>query len=224
VTRHSAFCTPICSVKLPNCPGVVLGPITGLAYDDCRNVLWATDGVYEVGVTIAIGAAGCSITQVACCKIPGAERYLGLCLQPSQATSLGANCTSAPCPACPTMVHATVGDPSLGNPSFALTLQNAPAGVPSVMFLSAGSCAAPGIAVPGWCGTVRVPVPIGVSFGAPTGGALGCTGGVNIGLPVPFAPALCNVPLATQFFLFCPVGSAAGTGVSNCLTWMVSST
>jgi hypothetical protein len=222
VGPQSNPCQTACRLQLPDCPGVVLGPITGLAYDDCKNLLWATDGAYEVAVTITIGAAGCNIQQVTCCKVPGAERYAGLCLQPSQSTSLGASCTSTPCAACPTMVHATVGDPALGNSSFALTLQNAPAGVPSVMLLSTGSCSAPGIAVPGWCGTVRVPLPIGVSFGSPTGGGVGCTGGVSFGLAVPFTPALCGIPLASQFFLICPLGTAVGTGVSNCLTWMIS--
>src|SRR5262249_45584916 len=112
VTRQSSPCQPICRLQMPSCPGVVLGPITGLAYDECTNVLWATDGANEVGVTITIGATGCSIQQVACCKVPGTERYVGLCIQPSQATSLGTSCTSTPCAACPTMAHATIGDPS----------------------------------------------------------------------------------------------------------------
>lgn len=222
IANQNTPCAPICKFPLQGCGPVALGPITGLAYDDCKGVMWATDGFTEVAVIV--GPPNCVPNVVQCCQVPGPERYIGLCIQPSQAVPTGVSCTAPPCPICPTMTHNTIGDPALGNPFFALTLDNAPAGVPSLLCINAGACLAAGIPIPPFCGPLRVALPGIITLGFPTGGGVGCSGQVTVGVPVPLNPALCGIPLSSQFLVVCPTAALVGTGVSNCLSWMVSGT
>lgn len=227
---QSSPCTPTCMFRPTPCPGtagLALGPITGLAYDDCRRTLWATDGSLVVGIAVSVTATTpptpCGFQIVSCCKIPPTEHYCGLCVMPSEPTPTGTNCTKAPCPACPTMVHDSVGDPTIGNPAFALRLVNAPAGAPAVLALNAGACTSPGIPISIFCGNLLVPLPGIITFGVGTGGTIGCTGGVTFPLPVPLNPWLCGRTLSSQFLLVCFATSGFGTGVSNCLSFTVTS-
>ena len=222
VARRGAPCSPICRIPVPACGTTRLGPLTGVAFDPCRNVLWATDGSATVGLRIG-GPALCGpVQQVQCCDFPGPGRFVGLAVAPSRATAVGTNCTSQGCPNCPQMAHRSVGDAALGNPSFALELVNAPAGARVAMWINAGPCNPGGPIVPPFCGPVLVPIappPVVVSLG--TGPGLGCSGAVQVPLPIPLDPALCGGVLSSQCFGICTTG-LVGTFVSNCLSWQVT--
>ena len=63
------------------------------------------------------------------------------------------------------------------------------------------------------------PPPIVISLA--TGGTGGCTGTLQIPLPIPLDPALCGGTLSSQCFGLCPQ-APFGTFVSNCLSWQVT--
>ena len=215
-------CVIACSFPIQGCGPAVLGPITGLAYDDCKGVLWLTDGrQLMAGIW---NRASCNLSQIVQCCIPTGlpEQMVGLCINPSHAASLGTNCTNPVCPACPTMSHTSVGDATIGNPAFGLRLNNAPANQNAWLLLNVGSCGA-GLTLPPFCGPFRVPIP-GIFILGPigTGGTVGCTGGAAINLAIPNNPVFCGLRLSTQFLVVCQSGTAFGTGVSNCLSWQIT--
>ena len=209
-------CAPFCSFAVDGCETQSLGPITGLAYDDHKRRLWATDGL--ACVAFSVDTTGCTAVPTGCCAPPVSDRLVGLCILPSQPTSLGPVCTGAPCPSCPSLVHATLGDPALGNASFALTLQNAPANAGAVLALGPGTCATPGLTIGIFCAPLLVPVPGLVTIGLATGGTTGCTGGLSLPLPIPADPSLFGIPLSSQFFVACIGGTGFGSAVTNCLS------
>ena len=44
IAKQTSPCAYFCKISVPSCGPVVLGPITGVAYDDCKDVCWCTDG------------------------------------------------------------------------------------------------------------------------------------------------------------------------------------
>lgn len=215
-------CVPVCKFPVQGCSAIGFGAITGVAYDDCKGVIWMTDGRQVMGAVW--NRATCTAPQIVQCCMPAGlpEPFVGLCVNPSHAASLGTSCTNPVCPACPLMAHTTVGDPTIGNPAFGLRLDNAPALQSAWLLLNVGSCG-PGIALPPWCGPFRVPIP-GIFVLGPvgTGGTVGCTGALNLGLAIPNNPAFCGLRLATQYLVFCQSTAGFGTGVSNCLSWQIT--
>ncbi len=122
------------------------------------------------------------------------------------------------------MTHFTGGDPAIGNGSFTLNLLNAPARARVALWVNAGPCRPLGIRVSPFCGAVHVPIsppPIIVNLG--TGGTSGCTGTLQVPLPIPLDPALCGGTLSSQCFGLCPQ-TPFGTFVSNCSSWRVTGT
>jgi hypothetical protein len=226
VTTRANPCTPVCVFRPPTgCGGRVLGPIRGAAYDDCKGVIWLTDGLTEMG--LAFSRANCGVQPAACCvRVPPVTQpYAGLCIRPSHAGGVGVNCTGVPCPACPTMAHVTIGDPTIGNPAFRLVLANAPAVRPAILAVGFSGCT-PGIALPPpWCGLLHIPLgPPPVVIGPiSTAGGVGCTGGITVNLGVPMNPAFCGMTLSSQYLGYCLVGPAIGTFMSNCLSWTITS-
>ncbi|MCC6672695.1 MAG: hypothetical protein IT458_16645 [Planctomycetes bacterium] len=218
-------CTPICSFPVPLCGNNPMGPITGLAFDDCKFVLYATDGKQTVGLFVNVTAAGCNTQMVSCCPNTSGTPLIGLCLEAAHATSSGASCTANPCPACPTMTAGTIGDATLANPAFAITLSGAPSGGTAYLVLNLGACSPPGLPIPPFCGPLLVPLgapgPI-VLGGFPLAGTPPCGGGATVGLPIPPNPALCGFNLAAQWLVLCPAGGLLGTGVTNCITIPIS--
>ena len=214
----------VCRLALPPaCPGVVLGAIRGLAFDDCRNLLSVTDGRniahYEFSST------PCALQIRACCTLPTGlpDLLVGLCREPSHPTSHGPSCTIPNCAPCATMQHETIGDPTLGNPSFALVLTNAPSGGLAAIAINVGACTAPGVPLPGFCSNLLVPLPGITVFSGPTGGAGGCTGGLILPLAIPAVSAFCGATLSSQGIVLCPTAAGTGTGVANCLSWTITS-
>lgn len=228
VARRANACQPHCRIPVPSCGPTALGPITGLAFDPCANVIWATDGVQTVGLRYS-AATPCQVTEIQCCRLPAttAMRYVGLCIEPSQAQGEGRNCQNGICANCPLMAHTAIGDAALGNPGFALELSAAPANAQTWLIVGAGACDANGPLIPPICGPILVPyrpiLPIVVGP-IPTGGTVGCTGSALVRVPIPLDRTLCGAVLSSQYLGLCTAGPAFGTFVSNCLSWMVSGT
>jgi hypothetical protein len=223
VATRTNPCTVSCSLPVPNCGTLTLGPITGLAFDDCRSVLWLTDGRQVLG--LLWNRVTCTATQVVQCCAPAAlgEPFVGLCVEPSHATSLGTSCTSATCAACPQLQQTTRGDPIVNNNFFALRLDGAPAQQRGWLTINTGACV-PGVSLPPFCGPLRVP--LGGFFLAlgpiVLGGTTGCTGSAIAVLSIPNNVTLCGLTMSSQFLVLCQSATGAGTGVSNCLSWTIT--
>lgn len=222
VATYNNPCTPACRFQVPNCGAVPMGPITGLGFDDCRSVLWLTDGRQIMG--LVYNRVTCTATQVVQCCTPAGltEPFVGLCVNPSHATSLGTSCTNLACTTCTQMLHSTTGDPIVGNPAFYLKLDFAPAQQRGYIMINAGACNL-GIGLPPWCGQFRVPLGNVILQGPITlGGTTGCTGSSLINLQVPNNVTLCGLVMSSQYLVLCQTTSGIGTGMSNCLSWLVS--
>jgi hypothetical protein len=224
VARQSAPCLPICRIPLTQCALGALFPLQGLAFDACRQVLWATDGRRTVGGTFTLSPLGpCTFTEVQCCADSTGDGIIGLCILPGTEQSLGQPCTRAPCASCPNMRHVLGGEPTVGNPAFSLDLIQAPAASNAWVVLNVGPCALPGTPIGAFCAPLLVPLAPPPLVGGPfaTGGA-GCTGSVRFGLPVPTDVTLCGVGFSSQFLGLCSGAPQPGTLVSNCVSFAVS--
>jgi hypothetical protein len=116
------------------------------------------------------------------------------------------------------MVHGTVGDPNLGNASFGLSLNGAPAG--SVVFaaLKIGACAPPGTTIPGFCGPIWFTPPLWGSLGPNFPAGPGCGASTVFPLPLPPITVLAGLPIGSQCIGLCPGG---GTTMSNCISFVL---
>jgi hypothetical protein len=205
VAAAAAPCVPLCAVPLPNCAGAALGPITGLAFDDCINALFATDGNTTIRIRMA---PPCVILAFDCCPAPVLGQYYGLDLEPEHTTPRGSTCVAGTCAACPGVGLSTIGDPSLGNGEFKLRVGNGVPGSLAFFFLGTGPCT-PG--VPFLCGTFHpalAPILLGSSVLA-GGGA--CSGVTDFNLPIPMNGALCGNGVCIQAVLVCPPASLSLT-------------
>jgi hypothetical protein len=202
------------------CGTNTMGPLLGLAYDTCADVLYATDGRFTV--RLAFNPITCTVLGAVGCCTNTLEPYIGLDVLTNNETSSGPNCTAGTCPACVSMAHALGGDPYVGSPTFALNLNNCPGATTAVAIFNVGACGAP-IFSPPLCAGIRVPfVPPWFSSPMPSGGTAGlCNGSASMGLPIPPNSALCGVACCSQFVGFCPPLSLANTYVSNALSWTI---
>ena len=212
-------CNPFCRFPIPSCTGALFTQITGLGWEPCRQLLYATDGVGLVGSQLL---PNCQVNPAICCPGPFAAPLIGLDVMPSNAVPMGVSCTQGACPVCPAMRHDTVGDATIGNPFFALTLRNAPSGAVSILVISIGQfCTPPGFPL-FFCGPILTPPPLTTFGGFPTGGTGGCSGGILFPVPLPPNPALCGMPMSSQFVGLCPANPLTDNFVSNCLSWMIT--
>jgi hypothetical protein len=213
-------CQPICRLQVGGCAGLALGPITGLAFDDCSNTMYLTDGRTVATATYfpPTAIAPCRLNITACCPTTAlTPTYYGLCVEPTHHSTAGTNCLNAPCPPCPMNLTA-VGDASLGNSTFAFRLNAAPPGTAFCIF-NVGACT-PGF--PFLCGTFHLPLmppPIILSTVPTVGGA--CAAVANHPLPIPLSPWLCGAPISAQDIVVCAVG---GFGLSNAVCTTLSDT
>ena len=221
VAKPATPCQYFCKIAIPACATASLGPISGAAYDECGDLVWVTDG--QVAVALRCNLTTCTAQVAACCRLPTvAEPWIGLCMQPSPPLSSGQSCTAPACPSCPALRHGLLGDPVLGNPSFALQLAGAPANAQAFVVLNIGRCGG-GLTLPPFCGPLLVPLqPSPLLLGGfPTGGSIACTGTAVAGLPIPPNPAFCGAVLSSQYLALCPAAAGFGTAVSNCLSWTI---
>ena len=212
----------------PCIPGTAPRPVTGLACDGCRNILYMTDGFTTIGwsYTVLPGPVVVFGAQN-CCTLPsptplGADPMIGLAVRSGGATSLGPTCSNGACPACP-MIHSLRNSPNLGNLAFGLDLTGASPGSLVWCIIGAGPCAGGGPVIPPLCGPI---------FTGPTLGTLGpvvappslpCSAFVTFNMPLPMLPGFCGVVLSSQCAALCPASSGIGTSLSNCLSWELQS-
>jgi len=217
-------CQPNCRLQIVGCAAVGLGPITGLAFDDCTSTMYLTDGrVTAAGVYSPPGTGvACQLRIVNCC-VQQVGRWYGLCVEPAHERKVGRSCTSTPCPACAaTMQLDAVGDASLGNTQFGYRLTGAPPGVPAFCLINVGACTA---GIPLLCGLVHLPLvppPVNLGAMATVGGA--CAGVAFHGLPIPLSPNLCGIDLSAQDVILCPASLGFGFGLSNAVCTTISDT
>jgi hypothetical protein len=212
-------CQPVCRLQVTGCNGIPLGPITGLAFDDCIDTMYITDGrnVATAQYFPPSAVSPCQLRITACCPATTvAGTYYGLCVEPAHDTRVGTNCLGAPCPPCP-MLFSAQGDASLGNNTFAYRLSGAPPGATAFCMFNVGACTA---GIPVLCGNFHVPLsPIVLSTAVTAGGA--CAAQAFHPLPIPLAPNLCGIPISAQDIVICAGG---GFGLSNAVCTTISDT
>ncbi len=229
-------CPPICDFPVPDCvdaTGVAirLGPITGLAYDACGEILCVCDNNYTfVGkLSITLTPPACVYQVTHCCPNPSfdpvaltsARPWIGLDKMPEPVTLHCVKCGTAACNSCMPQIG-TIGYPSMGNPDFAVTLTGLPDNFTTgVMAVNLGACTPPGFGI-GFCGPICVntAIPSVFTFFLPVpGGGLGCTAGFTLGpLVIPNNPALCNLTVSVQAIFECvSLSGVLGNAVSECL-------
>lgn len=219
VSQIGTPCTPFhVQPVVSGCSPVTLRSLTGLAVDWGNQVLYMTDGIQTVGWNYVYNPAGPSIafTPATCCFPPIIDTWIGLAVRPKRAVPTGNPCAAAPCITCP-MIHRLVGDPNLGNASFALDLNGVPAG--SIVFaaLSLGSCSTAGLPVPGLCGPLWLVPPLWGTLGPNFPAGAGCVS-TQFAFPLPAAPAFAGLPVASQCIALC---GGTGSSISNCLSWVM---
>ncbi|MHC4852050.1 MAG: hypothetical protein ACYTKC_02935 [Planctomycetota bacterium] len=225
------WCTPICQFVPPDCTSTAkLGPIQGLAYDACRDMLYITDGKQTTYGVVSVNATSCSIKQAGCCPLvvnTAGDTYTGLCLQPHREEPVGKSCTAPGCNDCSEVMEAVmVGDAVLGNPTFGFALRNAPSNTDAIAFAAnIGGCTSPGVNL-GYCANIRVPVfglplPLTVLFIGipPTAGT--CGRNFTLPAPLPLNPVLCGNTYSFQWVIQCN-GNPSNFGVTNCVSFRVS--
>lgn len=227
IAPAAAPCQPTCVARARVCPsGTVLGPLRGVGYDACRELLWITDG--QTSAAGRIDPAACTFNITRCCPNPSAavgENYVGLCIEPSTEASVGSPCSSAGCASCAPRLFFGSGDPVLGNTDFTLDGRNLPANTIAATLFNVGACSPTGITIPPICGPIHVALsPTLLGFNQGTGGTVGCTGRTSLNASVHPDPNLCGVVLSSQIIGLCvvPGSPIVGTYTSNCLSWRVS--
>jgi hypothetical protein len=205
-------------------------PVTGLACDGCRNILYMTDGFTTIGwnYTVLPGPVVVFGAQN-CCTLPsptplGGDPMIGLAVRSGGATSLGPPCANGACPLCP-MVHSLRNSPNLGNAQFGLDLSSAPFGSLVWCIIGVGPCSAPGALVPPLCGPVFTGPVLGTLGPNATAAGFGCGAFTTFNMPLPVLPGFCGVVLSSQCVAICPstAGTVIGTSLSNCLSWELQS-
>jgi hypothetical protein len=216
------WCNPICKVVPPDCSTTMrLGPLSGLAFDPCRQTLFITDGRSTTRYAVA-KPPQCQIKPIGCCPAVG-DPFTGLCFLPNyDLHSVGRSCTVKTCDSCPTMLAGLIGEPHLGNPNFGIALQNAPnKSSTAVLAVGLGACGTPGVDL-GFCGNIRIALPPVISFFPLTPMALnGCNRNVVLPWPVPVNQNLCGLKVSFQWLVVCQ-GNPTGHGVTNCVDFTVA--
>ncbi|HLQ38102.1 MAG TPA: hypothetical protein VK348_09890 [Planctomycetota bacterium] len=223
ISTMASPCTPFQALPITggSC-GVVLRPITGLAVDWWHRVLYLTDGFTTLGWSYAYTPSppAVTFTPLNCCPNGFGDSLVGLAWRPEKAVPFGPTCANGTCPTC-AMQHRLANDPNLGNSGFALNLTGASAGSLDWAVLTIGSCAGPGFTIAGVCGPLFVTAATLGTLGPVTAtGGIGCAANAQFLLPIPLAPALAGLPIASQCFAWCPAGTG-GTSLSNCLSWVL---
>lgn len=221
VARDSDPCTILCSFEATACGnGARLGAITGMTYDDCTRLLYLTDGTQTAVYTNRVGTTPCDFQIVGCCeRSPGVPNFVwhGFDIEPRHPTTVGVNCLGRGCPTCTSMSLTALGDPTVGNPRFALSVDNAPGGSFFQLGLAAGPCRPVGFPI--FCGNWHTDLGTLVLLPlVPLGGTGPCDGSAILGLPIPKDYALCGAALCAQGIVICrPVTLPPALGLTNAL-------
>ena len=216
-------CTILCSIPVGACTAaVVLGPLTGLAFDDCDSLLYATDGTNTVTLQ-RTALPPCSFVTVRCCSRGplGGQQWAGIDIEAVHAIEVGHSCLGGNCPNCGNLALVAHGDPNVGNPDFAISIENGPAGGRGFLAYNVGRCVSQ--TLPLFCGpfypdiTFLPPVIIGIG---PLVG-VGCNGSVRSHIAVPLDYSLCGGALCFQGLVLCPVALQPSVALTNALQIVV---
>lgn len=213
-------CSPVCKWVIPS--KCSKKPVTGLAYNACADMVYATDGAVTSHIRVQ-DPKKCKFSLVACCKKQLAGDWKGLAMIPGWSLKrVGKSCIGKPCPNCTSMVHHLAGgDTSLGNPDFKLMLSNAPANQIGILYIKLGAAGA-GIQPNFLCAPFYAfPPALFVVTGLP--GVAPCGGKGQVSLPLPNSKKLCGLKLTTQWLVLCKKGNNFGLSLSNALEFSLAS-
>lgn len=223
VSQLATPCNPFSVIQLSPCGSAPLRLLTGLVTDNCAGTLYATDGYQTVEINYTFSAfptINFTYLQAGCCSLlpftPTALPYAGLAIRPRPAGITGNPCSTGAClPCVPQIIEES--DPIIGNPSYTISMVNAPGGAIAWVGFNLGGCTG-FTTIPPFCAPLRLPISGSLTIIGPvgTGGTVGsCDGIVSSTGPIPLNPALCGVPFSAQGLVFCPSG---GTAVTGCMT------
>ena len=216
------WCQPLCKAQPTACSSTQsLGPLTGLAFDPCRQALYVTDGVFTTRYAVA-SKPSCQLKAAGCCKRTG-DPFTGLCLLPRRDIhNVGKSCTIPKCEACPTMRAELAGDPVLGNPYFGLALRNAPnKTTTAILAAGIGACNPIGVGL-GFCETIKIALPpITIFYAVAPITTAGCNRNITLPWQVPINQGLCGLKVSFQWLVVCQ-GNPTGHGVTNCIDFTFS--
>lgn len=209
-------CNIVCRLPLPACGPLPLGPITALAYDECRQSLYVSDGAQTL--TLRRTALGpCDFQPVLCCPTSpavGPYGWVGFDVEADHPQQVGASCFGAGCVACPNMELRALGDAVIGNPMFALQLDQGPVGNLMALAVAPGGCAVPGLPV--LCGQWHPDLGTSIFLPfAPIVGGAPCQGQATVPLPIPADYSLCGGALCFQGVIVCLTSAPPGLGLTN---------
>jgi hypothetical protein len=212
IAPAASACQPICKIALDPCAATGLGMVTGLGYDSCSRRLYVTDGRTTRAIEV-VDPQKCEVKPGDCCAKQFGAVWAGLDVIPgwTQQRS-GKSCLPKGCPLCANMNAAlTGGDPSLGNPDFAIDIAGGPAGRFAFLVLGGGPCGS-GLQLPMLClplypslQTLLLLPPVQLA------GTGVCTGEGRLPLPIPRAHELCGLALCVQWIVICDGGLLGGT-------------
>jgi len=221
VARASDPCNVLCAFDVAGCGAAArLGPITGMAYDSCEQLLYVTDGTQTAIYGNRIGTTPCDFQPVGCCpRSPGlaGRRWHGIDVEPVHPAAVGVNCLDRRCPNCTAMTMTAVGDPTVGNPRFAIEIAGAPTNGFFQLGIAAGPCRP--IGLPIFCGNWHTDLAtlVLLPFVSLSGSAT-CDGAATIGLPVPQDYTLCGATLCVQGIVVCvPLALPPAVGLTNAI-------
>lgn len=219
VSQAAAPCQILCKQTLFSCTASL---VTGLAYESCKQRLYATDGQVTQSFTV-IDAATCQFKVGGCCKKQLSPTYRGLALVPARNQSLvGKPCSRKPCVFCPNIAISSYGDPALGS-TFRVNLNNAPVGSTAYLFGKVGTCGA-GLSLSApFCGIMYGDPGQILLPPIPTTGTTACDGSAGWNLQIPANPGLCGLTLCMQWCFACPSATnVAGLGLSQALQFSIT--
>jgi hypothetical protein len=212
-------CEIRCSLPLQTCLTGTIGPIRAMAYDECADVLYVSDGRQTSVQDVVWGTAVCpTLRPLSCCPLgaPSGMLWADFDLEPIAPRILGSSCTLRPCANCPSMALGTVGDAVVGNGSWAFTISQAPAGATGFVIFNFGACQP----IPFGCGQVLPVLPAFVRGPVALGGIGACDGNGVFPTPIPNDFNLCDALLCAQGVVLCPGG---GFGLTNGLVIPIGS-
>jgi hypothetical protein len=221
VARDGDPCNVVCRFDAAGCGTLArLGPITGMAYDDCERLLYITDGRQTAVYANRGGTTPCDFQPITCCGDSpnvGNLRWHGFDVEPRHPGVVGMNCLERRCPNCTSMALTALGDPTVGNPRFAIELRDAPTGSVFQLGIAAGPCRPVGLPI--FCGNWHTDLGSLVLLPfMPISGSTTCDGTATLGLPIPKDYALCGAALCVQGLVVCrPVVLPPAIGLTNAL-------
>lgn len=220
--RGDPNCRPFCRIRVPLCHTTHgrLQAIRALAYDECNDIIYISDGRQtSVQSVIWSPSQPCPrLLPLSCCTLASlGELWAGFDVTPVRHGKLGTSCTPPNCPSCPSMSFDPIGKPVVGNTQFKLRLSGAPANGAGYLLLNAGPC----LPISFGCGQL-FPALAGILVlgPVPVGGAAPCGGQTDFSLPIPNNYALCGLKFCAQAGVVCPAG---GLALTNGLIMVVDS-